>query len=655
MYRSVLADCRRDLRYAVRGVRRNPSHALPAMFCLALAMGVNTTLFSFLDSMYFRRLPVPDAGRVVQISRERSPTCTWSEYLGFRGQLRSLDAAAWFRFGSYADIDGVNQLLSIETTSANYADVLRLRTTMGRWFTPDDDSLSSEPAIVISHHLWESQMHGDPGVLGRIVRTDVQPYRIVGVAAQGFRGVAPPISDDAWVPQASLLNLGLPADRLPVNVTARLLPGATLENARAEVRVVAARLRAGNPPDPQDDPIRVDRTSGFVWTNGRRYLKPVLLLMGLVCGMVFLIACVNVANLLLARAVSGRREIALRRSLGASRWRLFGAALTEGLVLAAGGTAMGIVLGHWTGRLLEWMLPSLPIAAYKGIEFGIDWRVLLLLGAAGLLSVILFSLPLALANGRRNLYLELNGAGGAMASRQRELYSVAQVALSLTLLIATGLLLRALGSMEAADPGFARDRRLYISLAALPNTSPPGSAVPLFTGLLEQARALPGVRNATLSSVIFGNAPRACASSSALAAPRRLSGGVVEPNYFETMRVPIVHPRLHALAKIRRRAAAERPVRAGGGFARAPLLDFGRDITRGSGRHGQGHVASCARGTEHGDSAGRVLRTRPPGRRQRRQVRLSAFLGSTILPMSACATICVVAVGISKLNLAIQA
>jgi predicted permease len=536
MHPRIFSGFGMDFRHAFRTVRQNPGYALSAMLCLALSMGANATLFSFLDSMYFRQLPVPEAGRVVQIHRQNTPTCTWSEYLDFRDQLRSMHAATWFRFGSYADLDGVNRSIIVETVSANYAEVLRLGSTLGRWFTPDDDSPSAEPVMVISHHLWQSRMHSDPGVVGRLIRTDVQPFRIVGVAPEGFRGVAPPISDEAWVPEASLLKVGARAANLRVNLTGRLAPGATLENARAEVRVIDARLRAANPRDSRSaDAMRVDATSGFLWTNGERYFRPVLLYLGLVCGIVSLIACVNVANLLLVRAASRRREMALRRSLGASRSRLFGAALAEGLVLAAGGAALGILVGHWTGRLLELTLPSLPLQAYQGIQFGIDWRVMSLLGAAGMLSAILFSLPPAMANCRGGLNPELKGVGFERASRQRELYSVAQVALSLTLLIATGLLVRALGRMESAGAGFAKDHRLYVDLWA-----PPDASKSVFHILLEQARALPGVRDATLSSVVFGNEPEACASTSALEPPRKLSGGVVEPNYFEMMRVPIL-------------------------------------------------------------------------------------------------------------------
>ncbi len=534
-----------DLRYTLRTARRNPGYVLSAVLCLALAMGVNATLFSFLDSMYFRRLPVPQAARVVRIHRgERFNPCTWAEYLSFRGGLRSLEAAAWFRFGAYLDLGGVNQQLSIETASANYAQVLRLGAALGRWFTPQDDSPSSEPVMVLSYRLWKAQLGGDPAVIGRWIRTDSGLFRVTGVAPEGFQGVAPPIADAAWVPEASLLNLGVPASRMLVNLTARLTPGATLASARAEIQVLDSRLRAAHPRDPRSrDPLRVDSTSGFLWTNGSRFFRPVLLLMSLVCGMVFLIACVNVANLLLARSASRRREIALRQSLGAGRGRLFRAAFAEGLVLAAAGALLGTAAGYFSGRFLELMLPSIPMAAYQGVRLALDWRVIGLLGLAGILSALLFSLPPALQHSRGGLLAGLNGRGEARAPRQRERYSLLQVALSLTLLISTGVLLHALASVETADPGFARDHRLYVSLGAAPNPSQPESTAALFTTLLERSRALPGVRTATLSSVYFLHLPAACAAASAPEAPRRLAGGVVEPNYFEVMRIPLVRGR----------------------------------------------------------------------------------------------------------------
>jgi predicted permease len=533
-----------DLRHTLRAMRRGPGYALSAVLCLALAMGVDATLFSFLDSMYFRRLPVPDADRVVRIHRdERFNPCTWAEYLNFRGSLRSLDTVAWFRTGAYADLDGVNQLVAIETVSANYGQILRLGTALGRWFTPEDDSPSAEPTIVISYRLWKSQLHGDPDVVGKRIATDLLSFRVIGVAPEGFQGVAPPIADAAWIAEASLLGLGIPANRMQVNLTARLTPAAIIDGARAEIQVLDSHLRAANRRDTRFRvPLRVDATSGFLWINGSRFFRPVLLLMSLACGMVFLIACVNVANLLLARAASRSRELAVRQALGASRARLFRAAFTEGLVLAAGGTVLGIVAGHLSGRLLESMLPSIPLAAYQGVTLGIDWRVLAFLGLAGLLSAVLFSLPPALSHGRGALLAGLNGRAALKAPRQRELYSLVQVALSLTLLISTGVLLHALGSAQSTDPGFATGHRLYAGLFA-PRPAQAEADAALFSTLLERSRALPGVRNATLSSVYFGHETGGCAAASALEPPHKLSAGVVEPGYFDMMRIPIVKGR----------------------------------------------------------------------------------------------------------------
>jgi len=513
-----------DLRYALRTMRRNPGYALTGMICLALAMGVNATLFSLLNSMLFRKLPVPEAGRIVQIHRERTQVCGWRDFLGFRDHLQSLRVAAWLPAGIYADVDGANVEVRFEMVSANYAGVLRLAAYRGRWFVPEEDAPASEPAVVIAHRFWQTRLHGDPAAVGRLIRIQEQPFRIVGIAPPGYEGALPPWAVDAWVPQAALAAaFGTQGSDPRVNLVGRLHPGVTLERAAAE-------LQALDLGPLNKDPLHVEWASGFA-ANGRKYLKPMLTLVIVVCVMVLLIACVNVANLLLSRAVSRRREMAIRQSLGAGRWRLFRAALAEGLILAAGSVALGTAAGYWTGRLLERALPSVPTSYYNGIRLALDWRVVLFLGAAGVASAVLFSLPPALENGRR----DLNPANSK--SRQGDVYSLLQVALSLALLIATGLLLRALHRAETGDPGFATDHRLYVNLLAPPNKFPPAQAAQLYSSLLEQARALPGVTEATLE---FHSGGPGCVSASAVTPPRKLDGATVEPNYFAVLRVPIM-------------------------------------------------------------------------------------------------------------------
>jgi predicted permease len=222
--------------------------------------------------------------------------------------------------------------------------------------------------------------------------------------------------------------------------------------------------------------------------------------------------------------------MAIRQSLGASRARIFRETLAEGVVLAAGGLALGIFFGFCTGRALELLLPSLPMALYQGLQLGIDWRVALFLAAAGVLCAILFSLPPALANSRRGLNPAMRGQD-FRNSRQREIYSVVQVALSLTLLIATGLLLRALDRVQHIDPGFASDHRVYVDLRDSGRAS---------DTLVAQARELPGVEEATMAWRVFPGSGAGCADTTREARPRAARTNTVDPNYFDMMRIPIV-------------------------------------------------------------------------------------------------------------------
>ena len=541
LYRRMLPGIGTDFSRALRRIRRKPGYAVTAMLCLALAMGVNTALFSFLDSMFFRKLPVPEPDRIVQVKGQDAPFCSWREYLGFRDSLRSVEASAGgFLFFDTMDAGRSSFGADVEAVSANYGQVLRLGAALGRWFPAEADSPAGSSIAVISHRLWKKRFGSDPAVIGRDIRIHQQPFRISGVAPAGFNGTLPPFAADAWVPLASMTPRGTSRT---LSLTARLAPGASIEAAAAEMRVLAARFHDTDPGNPRPAAgASVKPASGFLWGGGRNFFMPLLTLMSAVCGIVLLIACVNVANLLLSRAVVRQREMAVRQSLGASRVRLFRETLAEGLVLAAGGVGLGILAGYWTGRVIEWALPSVPMQTYQGLGFGIDWRVALLAAAAGVASAILFSLPPAFANSRRNVNPALKGDDGKR-SRQREFYSLAQVSLSLALLIATGLLLRALERVQNIDPGFAADHRLYVNLWAHSEDHKPEAATQLLTGLLEQARALPGVREATLAWQVFPGSGAGCASKPPGVQPSTPRANNVEPNYFEMMRIPIVRGR----------------------------------------------------------------------------------------------------------------
>ena len=546
-YRQVVPDLRRDLHHGLRVVRRNPGYAAAAMLCLALGIGVNAAVFSLLDGMYFRLLPVPHADRMVAIYRDGPMPCTWREYLAFRGSLRAFrGVAATQARGTFMDVDRANFAIVAETVSANYADVLQTRPVIGRWFAPADEAAGAEPTAVIAAHIWQRYFQRDPGVLGRKVRIENRWYRIIGVADPDFRGVSAPILIDAWVPLPAFpifdAQLRDPlADRPSVNLTARLAPGETPAHAASEIAVLDARLRQAHVRDPRyAPPLTVRQLRGIATPQSQRVMRPIAILLLAVVLVVLAIACVNIANLLLARASVRRREMALRRSLGASRGRLVRQAIAESLILAAGGAVLGILLGYWTDAgLTAWMPGSIPDQALRGIVLRMNWRVAAFTAAVALVCAVLFSLAPALEVSSVDLRSTL-----AIRSRQRDLYAVAQVALSLTLLVAAGLLVRALERTSHIDPGFATDHRMYIRLFTPQPDFTPESSTLLFTRLLVQARALPGVTEATLSFGVLGFSDGDCTHPDRVGGPSvPVAINVVEPNYFDMMHVPLLRGR----------------------------------------------------------------------------------------------------------------
>ncbi len=431
---------------------------------------------------------------------------------------------------------------NIEMVTANFAGVLRVGAAAGRWFSPGDDAFSADPVTVIGYRFWQSKLNGAPDAVGSKIRFTIATTASSAWRHRIFTAFCLPSPWTSWTPAASIFPSGA-GPRL--NLIARLAPGATPDTVAAEMRVLSASLRTAEPRNANLASLPVVKPAqGFI--ANRNLFLPLARLLAAICGAVLLIASVNVANLLLSRAAVRQREMALRRSLGAGSWRLFRETLVEGLVLASGGLVLGIAAGYWSSRAIELALPSVPVSYYRGIHFGIDWRVALFLCAAGTLCAILFSLPPALAAARQ-LHPALQGEAARRRFRQREVYSLAQVALSLALLIAAGLLVRALDRVRRIDPGFATDHRLFVTARAIPKD--PQLSAQAWTDALDQARALPGVRGATLAYGAFPATGAGCAAKAEAEAPvsvnqaRTIRIDIVEPNYFALMRVPIVRGR----------------------------------------------------------------------------------------------------------------
>jgi putative ABC transport system permease protein len=555
-HRLAVPDLGRDFHFAFRMLRRNPGYAFTAMLCLALGIGVNATVYTLVDELFFKKLPVPNAGRVVMLERAgEETTCSYRDY---QDLMRRTDGggrrifsglAAFDDLATSLDTEGVSQMVMAQTVTANFASTLGLRAQIGRWFVPEDEAQGSEPVAVLSDSAWARRFGRRVDAIGQRVRIETQWYRVIGVAPADFLGVSPPHSAEVWVPLPSQpyvrqwLLLPAERERPKVRLIGRLAAGVRLRSAEAEVRTIDAQIWREFPRDkPEAGLLSLAVASGVGASAARPVAFHLAALLLIVTAVVLMIACVNVANLLLSRSVVRRREMAVRQALGASRWRLAQQMLAESLTLAAGGTALGLLFALWTNRLLVRTMPAIPHLGFVTFEMSLNWRVVALAVAAASSSAILFSLSPAIEQSQPDLTPALKSEGGGLRRmRQRDVYVVAQVALSLVLLIAATLLVRALRRAGETDPGFAMDHRLAVRIYISEPEYTPETGKLFFARVLDQLRATPGVRAATLSYTIplnFGDS--ACVVADRAEKPRRAGSNQVVPGYFDVMGIPLV-------------------------------------------------------------------------------------------------------------------
>ncbi|MGB9457586.1 MAG: ABC transporter permease [Bryobacteraceae bacterium] len=558
-HRLTAPGLRQDLHYAVRVLRRNPGYTCTAVVCLALGIGVNSTVFTMVDELFWQPLPVPQSDRVMAIGRAGEGTaCSYRDYLEFERRLAAPGGRFFSGILAYdgtaisLDVDGMSQIVMAEAVSANFARVLKLPAQAGRWFTPEDDRPGADPVAVLSDGAWTRRFGRSMSAIGRRVRIETQWYRIVGVAPRGFLGVSPPHTMEIWVPFTSqpyvtelLANSG-ERERPRVSLIGRLAAGARVGAAEAALRSADSQIRREFPRDnAPSGALTLAIAAGASMPAVREVAAPISIMLLSVTGIVLLIACVNVANLLLSRSAMRRREMAVRQALGASRWRLARQTLAEGIVLAAGGAALGLLFGFGTNRLLAHSLPALPHVGMVTLNLNVNWRVAAFVVAAALASAVLFTISPAIEHSRPGLTASLKDEGaGARRMRQRDAYVVAQVALSLALLIAATLLLRALQHAQGIDPGFAMDHRLAARIYLSEPEFSPESGKLFLARLLGTVRAAPGVRSATLSyTTPLSFTDRVCTSATPNGRPRSAASDVVVPGYFDTMGIPILRGR----------------------------------------------------------------------------------------------------------------
>ena len=552
-----------DTRYALRTLRRAPVLATAAILTLALGIGANTTIFSAVNAVILRPLPFSHPDQLVMLWEENpekgwhEQVCAPANVLDWKEQVRAFQDVMFFFDGAGVATltgEGAPRILKRSGVTGNFFDVLGIRAQLGRTLIPSETWSADGVAhtVVISDRLWREQFGGDPHVVGRSLRIDGQPLQVVGVAPAGFS--FPVEGIDVWTPQA-----WKPDTRAKIffrrahfmRAIARLAPGATVETARAQLQAVAGRLKVQYP--------ETNKYMGAGLTPLHRFLVgdtrlPLLVLLAAVA-LLLLIACANVGNLLLVRAVGREREAALRLTLGAGRRRLAKQALTESLVLSVLGGIAGVVLGVVGTRALETLQPS---GMLRVSHFAVDWAVLgyVLVIVAG--SGLLFGTAPALWTGRRSPAesLKEGGRGGDTRRMRRwtELLVVGEVALAVVLTLGAGLLVRSFRTLTQVDPGF--DPRGVLATQIVLSGAKYDSASQtrnFFDQLIARVSGLPGVTGVAATT----NVPlEGTGYTSDFVVAGRPAGEYysevthrsVTPDYFRVMHVPLLKGRTFTAA-----------------------------------------------------------------------------------------------------------
>ena len=550
-----------DVRYALRTLRKQPSFTVVAVLMLAVGIGANATVFSWVNAVLMN--PLPGAARQEELRAlsyvfrgEPVTSFSYPEYRDIRDAARTVSAiAARDELSLGITIDRDAEQVWADIVTGNFFDLLEVRPFRGRVLTPDDDKVGADPVAVLAHDYWVSRFGASNDAIGQRVRLNGQSFTIIGVAPPGFHGGSTGLKFDLWIPVTAQA-LVMPANRLEVRGSRWLFPiarkaaGASDEQVQAELSAILERMRQAHRgyDELAITAFPLDRAP----TGAVSVLRTVLLVLMTTAAIVLLIACANLAGLLAARAAARQREIAIRLSIGANRGRVVRQLLVEGLLLAAAGSIGALITLRWTSGLLMGFAPPSELPIHLAAT--VDSQVVLFTMALAVGTLLLFALLPAVYATRANLTTGLRegGAGGATFARSRVRRGLvaAQVALSITLLVGAGLCVRSLWMAQRVTPGFNAKNVVvgWLDLAPAGYTADEGRSY--YGRVLDRVRAMPGVGAASFGSriplgFIGSNSNNITVEGYTPAPGERTQVGVnrVGPGYFRTLQIPLVSGR----------------------------------------------------------------------------------------------------------------
>ena len=553
---------KKDIRYAIRSLLKRPGFVAVAVITLALGIGANTAIFSLVNTVLLRSLPVAEPRQIVSVAArgkdDSMSAFSYPNYRDFRDRNDVLSGLLVYRFVPLSlSRSGVNERIWGFEVSGNYFDVLGVKAIKGRAFTAEEDKTPlSNPVAVLSFESWQKRFGGDPDLVGKDVLLNNHQFKVIGIAPAGFKGTELVYTPEIWLPASMMAWVEPGADWLEDRNTrnffavGRLKPGIDSRQAEASLNLLAQQLAKEYPDTNEGQSIKIV-PPGFIIPELRGAVVSFTWVLMAAVGLVLLVTCTNLAGLMLARATDRRREIAIRLAMGANRLRLIRQLLTESVLLSFVGGLAGVLLALWILDVLLAFKP--PIDFPLALDVNVDWRVLLFSLGVSLLAGTIFGLAPALQATRPGLsqaLRETSAQGGAARTRLRSVLVVAQIAISLVVLIAAGLVVRTLQQLQTMNPGFDAQNALTMSFDLGLQGYDDQHGQQFYRQLYERVQALPAVKSAAVSSYIPLSLNFNSRNVFVEGQPAERGENVplamnasVGPRFFETLKTPVVQGR----------------------------------------------------------------------------------------------------------------